>query len=139
MDRSRRFVLDAQPVVGYFKREAERRPIEVLFQQAEAGTISLSMTTVNAGEVIYGLERAWGAAAGHETLISLQELPIVLVEVDLELAARAGWLKLRGGIAYADCAAAALAHREGIPVITGDREFHRVEDLVDVAWVESLV
>lgn len=95
------------------------------------------MTTVNAGEVIYGLERVWGGNAGHETLRSLQDLPIEIVTVDLELAARAGWLKLRGGIAYADCFAAALAHRDGIPVITGDQEFRRVEDVVQIAWLDS--
>ena len=57
--------------------------------------------------------------------------------VDLELAARAAWFKLRGGISYADCFAAALAHRDGLPLITGDPEFRRVEDVVRIAWLDA--
>ena len=62
-----------------------------------------------------------------------------IVVADLELAARAAWIKLRGGISYADCFAAALAHRDRIPVLTGDPEFRRVEDIVEVAWLGSFV
>jgi hypothetical protein len=66
------------------------------------------MTAVNAGEVIYGVERALGAAAGREALRILRGWRIDIVPEDLGLALRAGWLKLRGGISYADCFAAAL-------------------------------
>ncbi|MGP1675025.1 MAG: PIN domain-containing protein, partial [Candidatus Limnocylindrales bacterium] len=59
------------------------------------------------------------------------------ITVDLELASRAAWFKLRGGISYADCFAAALAHRDGLPLITGDPEFRRVEDVIQIAWLES--
>lgn len=93
------------------------------------------MTVVNAAEVMLVQERRGGAEASHRTLDLLQDLPITLVNVDLELAARAAYLKTRGGISFADCFAAALAHRDGIPVLTGDREFERVADLVQVRWL----
>jgi predicted nucleic acid-binding protein len=80
-------------------------------------------------------ERRGGAEASHRTLDLLQDLPIRLVNVDLELAARAAYLKMRGGISFAGCFAAALAHRDGIPVLTGDREFERVADLMHVRWL----
>ena len=76
------------------------------------------------------------AAAPHRTLESIQQWTTI-VDVDLELAARASWFKLRGGISYADCFAAALAHRDGFPLITGDPEFRRVEDVVRIAWLDS--
>ena len=93
------------------------------------------MTVVNAAEVMLVQERRGGATASHRTLELLQELPISLVGVDLELAARAAYLKMRGGISFADCFAAALAHRDSSPVLTGDREFERVSDLVEVFWL----
>jgi predicted nucleic acid-binding protein len=61
-----------------------------------------------------------------------------IVDADLELAARAAWSKLRGGISYADSFAAALAHRDALPLITGDPEFQRVEDVIRVAWLDQL-
>ena len=60
------------------------------------------------------------------------------MDVDLELAARATWFRLRGGISYADYLAAAPAHRDDIPLITGDPEFRRIEDVVRIAWLDSL-
>lgn len=59
------------------------------------------------------------------------------MDADLELAARVAWFRLRGGISYADRFAAALAHRDGVPLITGDPEFRRVEDVVRIAWLDS--
>lgn len=132
------FVLDAQPIVGAIRQEQVRPIFEGLLARAARGEIELRLTVVNAGEVIYGTERALGARAGHDALRALQSWPIVIVPIDLELAARAAWFKLRGGISYADCFAAALAHRDGIPVITGDPEFRRVAEDVEIAWVDEL-
>jgi predicted nucleic acid-binding protein len=131
------FVLDAQPIVGAIRQEPVRSLFEGLLARASRGEIELRLTAVNAGEVIYGTERALGAAAGHDALRVLQDWPIVIVPVDLELAARAAWFKLRGGISYADCCAAALAHRDGVPLITADPEFRRVAEDVQIAWVDE--
>lgn len=131
------FVIDAQPLVGAFRHEPFRPRVEAIVAQAVAGRIELRLTSVNAGEVVYGVERALGAGSGHDALRMIQDWTVI-VSADLELAARAAWFKLRGGISYADCFAAALAHRDGIPVLTGDPAFRRVEDLVQVAWLDQL-
>lgn len=131
-----RYVIDAQPLVAYIKREPHWQRVETTIREATAGRVALSLTTVNAGEVVLSAERALGSVAGHRALYSVQAWADVVV-VDLELAARAAWFKLRGGISYADCFAAALAHRDGIPLITGDPEFRRVDDVVQIAWLDS--
>jgi ribonuclease VapC len=97
--------------------------------------MNLVLTVVNAAEVLVSQERRGGAEASHRTLDLLQELPIDIQNVDLELAARAAYLKMRGGISLADCFAGALAHRDGRPVLTGDPEFARIEDVVEVVWL----
>lgn len=133
-----RYVLDAFPLVAFLNGEAGAPAVARFLGEALAGDVGLSLTTVNAGEVILSQERDWGAEAGHRTLATLQDWPIELITVDLELAARAAWFKLRGRISYADCFAAALAHRDGLPLITGDPEFRRVEDLIRIAWLDEL-
>jgi uncharacterized protein with PIN domain len=127
-------VLDAPPVVAFINGEAGARLIETLLDRARAGETRLLMAVVNAAEVMVVQERRGGAEASHRTLELLQALPIELVTVDLELAARAAYFKVRGGISLADCFAAALAQRDGLPVLTGDREFERVADTVEVLW-----
>ena len=131
-------VLDAQALAAYVGSEPGARAIAAILTRATREEIVLSITTVNAGEVLLAAERMGGAQASHETLDLIQDLPIDIISVDLELAARAAWFKFRGGISYADCFAAALAHRDGIPVLTGDREFERVADRVEVLWLDEL-
>jgi predicted nucleic acid-binding protein len=42
-----------------------------------------------------------------------------------------------GGLAYADCFAAALARETDGEVVTDDPEFEHVSDRVDVRWLTS--
>lgn len=130
------YVLDAHPIVGSYRGEPFRKTVQALIGQAKQGAIELRLTSVNAGEIVYGVERALGRAAGEDVLSEIQQWTHI-VSADLELSLRAGWLKLRGGISYADCFAAALAHRDGLPLITGDPEFRRVEDVIRIAWLDS--
>ena len=135
MDRA--YVIDAQPLVAFIKREPHWRQVGGAVASALRGEVVLRLTSVNAGEVVMAVERDLGAQAAHRALDSVQQWTDV-ESVGLELAARAAWFKLRGGISYADCFAAALAHRDGLPLITGDPEFRRVEDVIRVVWLDSL-
>lgn len=128
-------VLDANALVAHYLNEPTADQVRDVLRRAENGLLSLLMTVVNVTEVLVAVEREGGADANHRTLENLQELAIRLVGVDLELAARAAWFKAGGGIAYGDAYAIALAHREGVPVLTGDREFERVQDRVEVIWL----
>lgn len=130
-------VLDAHPVAAWLNGEAGADLIASLLERAGRGQVRLLMTVVNAAEILVVQERRGGAMASHRTLDLLQELPLALVAIDSELAARAAYFKARGGISLADCFAAALAHREGMPVLTGDREFERVAESVEVVWFEA--
>jgi ribonuclease VapC len=131
------YAIDAQPLVAWVRKEAAYPLVEAIARKAQSGEVELRLTSVNAGEVVYGVERALGAVASQRTLQLVQETTEIQW-VDLELAARAAWIKLRSGIGYADCFAAALAHRDGAPLITGDPDFRRVEDLISIAWLEDL-
>ena len=130
------YVVDAQPLVAFIKREPHWQRIGDAIQAATRGEVTLRLTTVNAGEVIMAAERDLGPVGAHRAPEAIQQWTSI-VDVDLELAARAGWFKLRGGISYANSFAAALAHRDGAPLITGDPEFHRVEDVIQIAWLDS--
>ena len=130
-------VLDAHPLAVFINGEAGDSVVRRLLSRAAASQVRLLMTVVNAAEVMLVQERRGGAEASHGTLELIQDLPITLVNVDLELAARAAYFKTRGGISLAGCFAAALAHREGAQLLTGDREFERVADTIEVRWLKS--
>jgi uncharacterized protein with PIN domain len=128
-------VFDAQPLLAFLGGESSAETVRAMLAEAAAGRRSILMSVVNVAEAMYVVERRGGPDASHATLDLVQQLPLQLVEIDLELAARAAYFKARGGISLGDCFAAALGYRESIPVLSADPEFERVVDLVEVTWL----
>ena len=129
------FVLDSFALLALFRAETGGPRVRELVNEAIAETISLSITSVNLGEVFYRTIRERGLEQAHEMLARVRELSVDIVDVDDKLALMAGALKAASGIGYADCFAAALAQRLDAPVVTGDPDFRQVEHLVDIEWL----
>jgi predicted nucleic acid-binding protein len=65
-------------------------------------------------------------------------MPVEILEITEELTIQAARFKAKGGISYSDCFSAALAKvRNGSELLTGDKEFKRVEDEVRMKWVRG--
>ena len=126
-EHARRYVLDANALVGLFEdRDGIADKVERLLREAARQDVPLLMSAVSWGEVFHtewktrGEEKAWQA----ET--ALQEMPIAVIGVDLGRASRAGALKRKHGLGYADAYAAELAIEHGAWLVTADPEFAKV-------------
>jgi predicted nucleic acid-binding protein len=125
--RARRYVLDANALIGFFEdREGAAGRIEHLVEEAQRLDLPLLMSAVNWGEVFYTAWRRHGAASAWAAELRLQELPIAVIGVDRERATRAGALKQKHGLGYADAFAAELAIERGAWLVTADPEFANV-------------
>ncbi|MFZ0760962.1 MAG: type II toxin-antitoxin system VapC family toxin [Candidatus Sulfotelmatobacter sp.] len=123
----RRHVLDANALVGLFEdRAGTAAKVERLLEQALERELPLFMSAVNWGEVFYVTWRRHGEAKAHEAEARLREMPITVVDVDRERASRAGALKQKNGLGYADAFAAELAIERGAWLVTADPEFGKV-------------
>ncbi len=65
----------------------------------------------------------------------IEQLPVTIVNADMEITIEAAGLKSVHLVAYADCFAAALGIRKKAKVITGDPEFKRFGEAVKVEWL----
>ncbi len=65
----------------------------------------------------------------------MKQLPVTIVNADLEITIAAATLKSQHPVAYADCFAAALGIIKKTKVITGDPEFKRFGEEVKVDWI----
>ena len=128
------YVLDAHALMVYFEKEPGFDKIVKIFSQSLEHN-NVFMTTVNAGEVIYIVLRECGdqKAAEIETLIS--RLPITIVPVSMDLARQAARFKAFKRMSYADCFSAALAKEIKARLVTGDKEFKKVEDEIATEWL----
>ena len=96
------------------------------------------ISAVNLGEVYYIIlrERGMEVAKLVESELNLAH-NIHVIDATWERAKMAGEFKARGGISYADCFAAALAVEKNAPLLTGDREFERIIDKIQIVWIKK--
>jgi predicted nucleic acid-binding protein len=124
---TRRYVLDANALIGLFEdREGTAEKVEHLLEQALRQDLPLLMSAVNWGEAFYVAWRRHGEAQAWEAEARLQEMPVAVISVDRERASRAGALKQKHGLGYADAFAAELAIERGAWLVSADPEFSKV-------------
>jgi predicted nucleic acid-binding protein len=124
---ARRYVLDANALIGFFEdRKGTAGKIEHLLEEALRLDLPLLMSAVNWGEVFYTEWRYRGEAKAREAEASLTDMPIAVIAVDRERASRAGALKQKHALGYADAFAAELAIERGAWLVTADPEFAKI-------------
>ena len=123
----RRYVLDANALIGFFEgRSGASEKVQRLLSDALRQDAPLLMSAVNWGEVFYMEWRYRGEAMAREAEATLQRMPIAIIAADCERATRAGALKQRHGLGYADAFAAELAMERGAWLVTADPEFSKI-------------
>jgi predicted nucleic acid-binding protein len=123
----RRYVLDANALIGFFEgRRGVSEKVSPLLSDALRQDSPLLMSAVNWGELFYMEWRYQGEAKAREAEAILQRMPVAIIAADRERATRAGALKQRHGLGYADAFAAELAIERGAWLVTADPEFSKV-------------
>jgi predicted nucleic acid-binding protein len=114
-------------LVAFFEeRRGGAQKVRHLLSEAARLDVPLLMSAVNWGEVFYIAWRRHGEAKALEAEARLQEMPIAVISADRERASRAGALKQKHSLGYADAFAAELAIERGAWLVTADPEFSKV-------------
>jgi len=130
---ARRYVLDANALIGFLEgRRGAAQKVRNLLSEAVRHDAPLLMSAVNWGEVFYIAWRRHGEAKALEAEARLQEMPVAVISADRERASRAGALKQKHGLGYADAFAAELAIDRGAWLVTADPEFAKVGKALSV-------
>lgn len=133
MDSSVAF--DSFALLAHLEEEEHSDKATALLKKAQSGKITIYMSVINFGEVYYITLRERGIEKAEDVLLLIKQLPIKIINTDFDMTISAAKLKAKHPIAYADCFAAALAKSKGIPLVTGDPEFKRLEDEIKVMWL----
>ena len=133
--KEEKVILDSYALLTYFQQEQGSHKVVQLLEKADKGKCILYFNLINWGEIYYSIARTKGEKYAQEILLLIEQLPIKLVEIDKDLVFSASLLKSNYALSYADCFAAALAQREECPVLTGDKEFKKLEKFINVLWI----
>jgi predicted nucleic acid-binding protein len=133
----KRIVLDASAVMTFFENRPGANKVEDLIQLGVAGKRQLSMSVINLGEVYYSTWRAHGPGVARKILEDLSQLPIEIVEADLDLTRTTAELRAEHKLPYTDGFAAALAAHRKASLATSDHDFAAVEKKIDILWTTA--
>jgi predicted nucleic acid-binding protein len=128
-------LFDSYAVLVYLQDEPGAERIKKLLEDARQGERQLVMQKINLGEVFYQVWRRAGAAKAEEFRMTFCELPVGIIDPADDLIWAACRIKAEYPIALGDCFAAATARREQAILLTGDPEFKKLGDLVQVEWL----
>ena len=130
----KRVVLDASAVMTFFENRPGADKVEELIHLGVAGKRQLLMSVVNWGEVYYSTWRAHGPGVARKIIEDISQLPIEIVEADLDLTHAAAELRAGQKLPYTDCFAPALAAQRKASLATSDQDFATVGKKIDILW-----
>lgn len=129
----RKKVLDSYALLAYLKKEEKYEMVKELLA---ARDLVLVMNEINVGECFYILARFRGVENAELFLERvLPNLPIVQKGNTFEDVIGAARIKANHSLSYADCFAVQTSLRENAPIVTGDPEFKKAENLVSIEWL----
>jgi len=131
----RKMLLDSYALLAYLKKEDNYRKVVELLNSASNDS-SVIMNEINLGESYYIIARERGTEQADyfiETI--LPNLPVNIISNSFNQIIDASRIKVDHPMSYADCFVVATAVREKAVIVTGDPDFKRVKDIVDVEWM----
>jgi ribonuclease VapC len=121
----REYVLDANALVRFFRKQDGAARIRELLVQADKNLVSLRISVVNLAEVLYVYARYSTLEEARKAVQKVKGL-VEFTSADSEQALAAGEIHHRYKLALADCFAAELAMRTKATLVTSDPEFAKL-------------
>ena len=114
-------------MIGFFEDQPGiARKVQDVFELALQNDTPVLMAAVTWGEVFYVEWRYRGEDNAYRAQARTHQLPLAIIAVDQQRATRAGAIKQKHGLGYADSFAAELAIERSAWLVTADREFEKM-------------
>jgi ribonuclease VapC len=129
------YVLDSYALLAYLGGETGMRRVREVLSDATQDRCQVLHSIINLGEVLYITERELGLVPAHAALAAVEQLPIEILPATKEVVLAAAHVKANYRIAYADAFAVVTAQDYTATLLTGDKEFEQVNELVIIEWL----
>lgn len=129
------YIFDSHALLKFFQKEKGYEKVTRLLREIKEGGATKYINAINLGEIIYSTKKEFGDQKKLEVLANIERLTFTILPIPDSLILQAAELKAQYSISYADCFALASSIEYKAIVVTGDPEFKKVEDLVEIFWV----
>ncbi len=130
-----KYVLDSYAIFVFLNQEKGYLTVEKLLTESNGKKVALFLSLVNLGEIYYILIREVGETEATRLLFTIENLPLTIIDVDRQATLQAARIKATGGLSYADAFAVATAQINKATLVTGDREFVKLRNMVKIKWL----
>ena len=129
-----RYVLDSYAMLADYWHEPGWQRVEALLSSTSD---ECWMSLINLGEAYYRIAEQEGLPAAERARSWIGSLGIHFARIPWSMIYAAAGIKAVYRLSYADCFAAALGRELDARVVTGDREFERIErdGVVAMEWL----
>jgi predicted nucleic acid-binding protein len=128
------FVFDSHVLLKLFQKEKGYEKVVHILEEIRKTGATKFLNVINLGEIIYSTKRDFGDQKKLEVLANIERLDFTILEVTKDIVFQAAEYKSQYSISYADCFTLASAIEHKATIVTGDPEFEKVEQLVDILW-----
>ena len=129
------YIFDSHALLKFFQKEKGHEKVVHLLEEIKKTGTSKYINALNLGEIIYSTKREFGDQKKLEVLANIERLNFTILSVPNNLIFQAAEFKAQYSISYADCFVLASALEYKAVIVTGDPEFKKVQDLVEIVWV----
>ncbi len=130
----KRIVLDSSALMTFFENRPGAEKVQDLIRLGVEGKRQLLMSVVNWGEVYYSTWRTKGPGVARKVIEDIAQLPLEIIDANLELTCTAAELRAEHKFPYTDGFAAALAAQCKASLATSDKDFAHVQKKLDILW-----
>ena len=130
----KRIVLDSSALMTFFENRPGAEKVQDLIRLGVEGKRQLLMSVVNWGEVYYSTWRTKGPGVARKVIEDIAQLPLEIIDANLELTCTAAELRAEHKFPYTDGFAAALAAQRKASLATSDKDFAHVQKKLDILW-----
>jgi ribonuclease VapC len=128
------FIFDSHALLKLFQKEKGYEKVVHILEEIRKTGATKFLNVINLGEIIYSTKRDFGDQKKLEVLANIERLDFTILEVTKDIVFQAAEYKAQYSISYADCFTLASAVEHKATIVTGDPEFEKVEQLVDIFW-----
>lgn len=129
------YLFDSHAILTFFQNEQRSQDVADLLNHSLKQGLERLLCVVNLGEIIYLTKRRFGNHKKIEILGQVYRLGFRVLSATDEIVFHAAEIKGEYPLSYADCFAVACAMKHRAILVTGDREFEAVSDLVSIHWI----
>ncbi|HOE19254.1 MAG TPA: type II toxin-antitoxin system VapC family toxin [Syntrophorhabdaceae bacterium] len=133
--KNKPFIFDSHALLRLFQREKGFEKIAKLLEELRKKDIARLINAINVGEIIYITKREFGDQKKIEVLANIERMGFVILSAPNTLIFQAAEYKAIHNISYADSFVLASAVEHQATIVTGDPEFRKVGDLVEIYWI----